>query len=188
MTAKAAAARKGDLHVEQWAIGKVLPYANNAKVHPDLQVGRLAESMRQFGFVNPCLVDAKGELIAGHGRILAAKSLGMKRVPVIQLGHLSEAQVRALRLADNSIAEGGSWNPDLLKVELIALKDASFDLSPLGLDDIALPELPGHFTDAEPKAPRSKSTIFVSVQNTAAERARKLIVAALDKAGITHNL
>lgn len=171
-----------------WPIQKVLPYAANAKVHPDHQVSQIAASMRQFGFVNPVLVDASGVVVAGHGRLLAAQLLDMKKVPVIQLGHLSDAQSKALRIADNSIASSGtSWNPDLLESELASLRAVNFDLEPLGLEHIELPEIDELVTSA-PRANRSKKTIFVSIKNEDVVRATKLMAAALDKARISHNL
>lgn len=174
--------------VEQWDIARVLPYAGNAKIHPDLQVSQLAASMRQFGFVNPVLVDAKGVLVAGHGRLLAAQSLGMGKIPVIKLGHLSDDQAKALRLADNSLPQGGRWNPDLLEAELAHLTAIKFDLEPLGLDNIELPEIEETLTQPAPRANRSKTTIFLSISNDQVVKARKVVAAALDKAKIPHNL
>ena len=96
-------AKKLTLKVEDWSIDRVLPYAKNARLHSPEQVAAISKSMAEFGFVNPCLIDAEGVLIAGHGRILSAKSLGMTTVPVIRLGHLTEIQARALRIADNQL-------------------------------------------------------------------------------------
>lgn len=176
------------LAIEMWPIKKVLPYAGNAKEHPELQIDQIASSIQQFGFVNPVLVDANGILIAGHGRILSAQKLGLKKIPVIQLGYLSEAQAKALRLADNVIPSKGTWNPDLVELELASLKSLNFDLQPLGLDNIEFPELDEEIIQPAPKANRSKTTIFVSILNQDVERARKVIIAALNKAHLTHNL
>lgn len=177
------------LAIEMWPIQKVLPYANNAKEHPEIQISQLASSISQFGFVNPVLVDASGVLIAGHGRILAANHLGLKKVPVIQLGHLDDNQAKALRLADNVIPSKGGWSPELLDLELAFLKSTNFDLEPLGLDDIHLPDLDDEpLPPAAPRANRSKTTIFCSVLNQDVEKARKTIKAALDKARIGHNV
>lgn len=181
-------ATDGAVKVEMWAIGKVLPYAANAKVHPEPQVDQIVASITKFGFVNPVLVDAKGVVVAGHGRLMAASKMGLKKVPVIRLGHLTEADAKALRIADNSIAEAGtSWDPDLLEAELSSLKALKFDLEPLGLHNIELPDLDEPVV-TPPRANRSKTTIFLSVRNADAEKARKAVVAALDKAGIVHNL
>lgn len=176
------------LAIEMWPIQKVLPYANNAKDHPDIQVGQLATSIKQFGFVNPVLVDATGVLIAGHARTLAANKLGLKKIPVIQLGYLSEAEAKALRLADNVIPSRGTWNTELVELELASLKALNFELEPLGLDAIEFPELDDPIPPAAPRANRSKTTIFISVLNQDVEKARKAIKAALDKAKIGHNI
>jgi hypothetical protein len=121
----------GQLTVESWPIEKVLPYAENARAHPKAQVSQLVKSIRQFGFANPLLVDADGVLIAGHGRLLAAAKLKLAEVPVIRLGHLSAAQARALRLADNRIALNSGWDETVLAAELAAVA-AEFDLGSLG--------------------------------------------------------
>jgi hypothetical protein len=176
------------LAIEMWPIKKVLPYANNARQHSDIQVAQLSNSMKKFGFVNPVLVDANGVLIAGHGRILAAQTVGLKKVPVIQLGYLTEVETKALRLADNAIPSRGTWNPELVEIELASLKALNFDLAPLGLDSIEFPELDEDIVQPPPRAQRSKTTIFVSVLNADVERARKVITSALDKAKISHNL
>lgn len=181
------AVKSTPLAIEMWPIQKVLPYANNAKEHPSAQVSKLAVSIKQFGFVNPVLVDATGVLIAGHGRIKAAHSIGMKKVPVIQLGNLTETEAKALRLADNTTAHA-PWNPDMVEIELASLKAMNFDLAPLGLDDIQFPELDEPLPPAAPRSPRNKTTVFVSVLNQDVERARKAIKAALDKAKINHNV
>lgn len=176
------------LAIEMWPIKKVLPYANNAKQHPDAQVSQLSESIKKFGFVNPVLVDAGGVLIAGHGRVAAAQHLGLKKIPVIQLGYLTEADAKALRLSDNAIADRGIWSPELVELELTTLRSLNFDLGPLGLDDIQFPELDEEIIPAPPRAPRNKTTIFVSVLNQDVEKARKAIRSALDRIKVSHNI
>lgn len=178
------------LNVEQWAISKLLPYATNAKVHPESQIDKIAASINRFGFVSPILVDAKGVVVAGHGRLAAAAKLKLKKVPVIKLGHLTEDEAKALRIADNSIAESGtSWNADMLEAELAALKAVSFDaLEPLGLDSIELPDLEDTPVMPPPRPNRNKTTIFLSVKNEDVEKARRAVVGALNKANISHNL
>lgn len=186
--AKPAPKENDILKVEMWPIGKVLPYASNAKVHPERQISEITASIKKFGFVNPVLVDAKGVVIAGHGRIIAARNIGFKKVPVIKLGHLTEDEAKALRIADNSIAiSGTSWDVELLEIELTSLRAVKFDLEPLGLDNIALPDIED-LPVQPPRPNRSKTTIFVSVLNQDTEKARKAIVVALDKARIAHNL
>ena len=114
-----------DLVVTNLPLAVLVPYAENARTHSDTQVGQIADSIREFGFVNPVLVDADGVLIAGHGRVLAAKRLGLATVPVLRLGHLSPAQARALRLPDMA-ALRARFVP-----ERAALPDATVHLTPL---------------------------------------------------------
>jgi DNA modification methylase len=115
-------------------IADLRPDPGNARTHPKKQIAQIAASIQAFGFVNPVLIDAKGVIIAGHGRLLAAKQLGLERVPTIALPHLTETQKRALRLADNRIAQNSGWDGELLRVELEALSapELSFDLKVLG--------------------------------------------------------
>jgi hypothetical protein len=177
------------MKVDQLPIARVLAYAGNAKRHPEMQVAQIKASIGQFGFTNPILVDAKGTVIAGHGRLQAAIEMGLKKVPVIKLSHLSEDQAKALRIADNSIAQAGtSWDPDMLEAELASLRAVKFDMEPLGLEAIELPELDDVITSAPPRANRSKTTIFLSIKNADAEKARKIVATALTKARIEHNL
>lgn len=129
------------LRIEQWKIGKVLPYAKNAREHPPEQVRQIAASIREFGFNQPVLVDDAGVLVAGHGRILAAQSLQMTTVPVIRLGHLTGMQAQAYRIADNRIALSAKWDEDLLARELSALTEADFNLDLLGFDGSELDRL-----------------------------------------------
>ena len=100
--------------IQQWPLERLRPYAKNAKTHGPDQVAKIAASMAEFGWTVPVLVSAEGEVIAGHGRILAAGELGLNQVPVIVLEHLSEAQRRAYRIADNKLTELGGWDDALL--------------------------------------------------------------------------
>jgi len=183
-------ARKSDsaIKVEMVGIESVNPYPSNAKTHSPEQVAMLQSSMSQFGFVNPILVDEQGTVIAGHGRLLAAEALGLEEVPVIRLKHLTPEQARALRIADNSIAQSGTgWDVDLLEAELATLRSLDFPLEPLGLDNIELPDIE-EVVPAAPRPNRSKTTIFISVKNEELVKARKVIAKALDAAKIGHNL
>jgi DNA modification methylase len=119
-----------------------VPYAENARTHSPSQVAQIAASIAEFGFVNPILVDADGVLIAGHGRVMAAKQLGLATVPVLRLGHLSPAQARALRLADNQIALNSGWDDALLAAEIARIRDeAVVDLDVLGFSGMELDRL-----------------------------------------------
>ena len=110
----------------------LIPYARNARTHSEAQVAQIAASIREFGFTNPILVDGARGVIAGHGRLLAARKLGLVEVPVIELAHLSEAQKRAYILADNRLALNAGWDQDLLRIELGALTLEGFDLGLTG--------------------------------------------------------
>ena len=119
--------------IEYWPLDRLLPYAANARTHSDHQVAQIAGSIAAFGFNVPCLVDEAGVLIAGHGRLLAARSLELETVPVIRLEHLSEAEARAFRLGDNRIAENAGWDGDILGDEFKWLRgEADFDLDVTG--------------------------------------------------------
>jgi DNA modification methylase len=128
-------------YIEMWLIEKLIPWAKNPRTHSDAQVAQIAGSIEEFGFNNPILVDTKAGIIAGHGRLLAAQKLGLEEVPVIVLDHLSEAQKRAYIIADNQLALNAGWNEDLLREELAALQEESFDVSLLGFEDEELARL-----------------------------------------------
>ena len=127
--------------IVNWAIEKLIPFARNARTHSDAQVAQIAASIAEFGFNNPILVDTKAGIIAGHGRLLAARKLGMTEVPVIVLDHLSEAQKRAYVIADNKLAENAGWDDEMLRIEIEALQEESFDVSLLGFEDVELARL-----------------------------------------------
>ena len=118
--------------VIQVDINSLSPYANNPRTHSDSQVDRLVQSLKQFGFVNPILTGDDGQIVAGHGRLMAAQVLGLTTVPVIRLSHLTEDQKRAYVIADNQLALNSGWDDDLLQKELAALGDNGFDLTVLG--------------------------------------------------------
>ena len=131
-----------DLVVSTLPVASLVPYAENARTHSPSQVTQIAASIAEFGFVNPVLVDAEGVLIAGHGRVMAAKQLGLATVPVLRLGHLSPAQTRALRLADNQIALNSGWDEALLAAEIARIRDeAVVDLDVLGFSGMELDRL-----------------------------------------------
>ena len=127
--------------VERWALDRLIPHARNSRTHSEDQVAQIAGSIAEFGFINPVLVGDDGVIVAGHGRVLAARKLGLPEVPVIVLGHLTPTQRRALMIADNRIAENAGWDETLLVAELAALKDEDVDLALLGFDDSDLDRL-----------------------------------------------
>ncbi|MEQ9260583.1 MAG: DNA methyltransferase [Roseovarius sp.] len=134
--------------IETWKLAKLQPYAKNAKTHGADQVAKIAASMAEFGWTVPCLVADDGELIAGHGRVLAATQLGLTEAPVIVLGHLTDAQRRAYRIADNKLAES-PWDEALLSAELNDLLAEDYDLSLIGFDDAELKALLAGEVDPE---------------------------------------
>ncbi len=123
----------GAKQIKWEAVDKLIPYAKNARTHSDEQVAQIAGSIKEFGFNNPVLVDKDNSVIAGHGRLMAARKLGMDKVPVVELDHLTESQRKAYVLADNRIALNSGWDTSMLSLELQDLKD-DIDLSLLGFD------------------------------------------------------
>lgn len=121
--------------IEMWPIDRLKPYERNARTHSAEQVAQLAASIVEFGFVNPILVDSHDGIIAGHGRLTAAKDLGMSEVPVVVLDHLSPRQRRAYIIADNKLALNAGWDASLLQEEIVGLNLEDFDLSVLGFDE-----------------------------------------------------
>jgi DNA modification methylase len=121
-----------DLQIAWRPLGELIPYARNPRTHTDAQVAQIAASIREFGWTNPVLVDGANGIIAGHGRVLAARKLGLEQVPVIELAHMSEAQRRAYVLADNQLALNAGWDEALLRLELADLSELGFDLGLIG--------------------------------------------------------
>jgi DNA modification methylase len=127
--------------VERWPLARLIPHARNARTHSEDQVAQIAGSIAEFGFVNPVLVGDDGVIVAGHGRVLAARKLGLADAPVIVLSHLTPTQRRALMIADNRIAENAGWDDAMLGAELAALRDEDVDLALLGFDDTDIDRL-----------------------------------------------
>ena len=154
------------MKIEQLKVDDLIPFINNSRTHSEEQVGQVAASIREFGFTNPILVDCDNGIIAGHGRLMAARKLGLESVPSIRLTHLSEAQKRAYVIADNKLALNAGWDEELLSLELGELKDIDFDLSLIGFseDELAglmVTELEDGLTDedAVPEAPETPTTV-----------------------------
>ena len=154
------------MQIEQLKVGDLIPYVNNSRTHSDEQVMQVASSIKEFGFTNPILIDDDGGIIAGHGRLMAAKKLGLVEVPCIRLGHLSEAQRKAYVIADNQLALNSGWDLDTLKLEIDRLGELDFDIELLGFDDDFLTSLmieePGEGLtdeDAVPEAPETPTTV-----------------------------
>ena len=132
MTKTAATTTKG-LSIGYVPVESLIPYARNARTHTSKQISQIAASIHEFGFNNPVLVDKDRGIIAGHGRVLAAKKLGMTEVPAIELSHMNDTQRRAYILADNKFAINAGWDDDLLRLELGELKD-DIDIELTGFD------------------------------------------------------
>jgi site-specific DNA-methyltransferase (adenine-specific) len=126
------------IKVVKMRVEDLIPYARNARTHNDEQITQIAASIREFGFMNPVLIDGDSNIIAGHGRVLAARKLGLEEVPCVIHDHLTETQRKAYILADNKLALNAGWDDDLLRLELCELVDLGFDmeLTGFGLDEI----------------------------------------------------
>ena len=122
------------LAIDYRPVASLIPFARNARTHSESQVALIAGSIREYGFTNPVLVDGESGIIAGHGRVLAARKLGLASVPVIELGHLSESQKRAYVLADNRLAEAAGWDKAMLALEAADLSELGVDLASLGFE------------------------------------------------------
>lgn len=127
--------------IERLPLDALIPYARNSRTHSAEQVAQVAASMREFGFTSPVLIDAQGGIIAGHGRVMAARQLGLPDVPCIRLPHLTEAQKRAYVIADNKLALNSGWDEDMLRLEIEDLQGMDFDLDLLGFSDDELAAL-----------------------------------------------
>jgi len=127
--------------LEAIQIDALIPYARNSRTHSDAQVAQIAASIKEFGFTNPVLIDGGGGIIAGHGRVLAARKLGLTDVPCIRLDHLTDAQKRAYVIADNRLALNSGWDTEMLKVEFADLQELGFDLELTGFDMDEIKEL-----------------------------------------------
>lgn len=115
-------------------VSDLIPYARNSRTHSDVQVNKIASSIKEFGFLNPVLIDKDNGIIAGHGRVMAAQKLGLKEVPVLQIGHLSDTQKRAYIIADNRLALDAGWDEEMLRVEFAELADNGFNLELTGFE------------------------------------------------------
>lgn len=116
------------------SVADLVPYARNSRTHSPQQVDKIAASIREFGFLNPIIVDGQNGIVAGHGRVMAAQKLGLASLPVIEAGHLTEAQKRAYVIADNRLALDAGWDMEMLRIEIGELRDLDFDLSLTGFN------------------------------------------------------
>ena len=160
----------------------LIPYAMNSRTHSEQQVSQIAASIKEFGFLNPIIVDGENGIIAGHGRVMAAKKLGMAEVPVAEAKHLSEAQKKAYVIADNRLALNAEWDAELLKAEINNLHLEDFDIELLGFDS---QELAIMFDDIpEPTLTEEKySEVFNVIVECADEQEQEKVFNRLDTEG-----
>lgn len=135
--------------IELWPLDKLVPYDRNPRTHSGEQIAQIAASIVEFGFLNPILVDSSSGIIAGHGRLQAAKQIGLVQVPVVVLDHLTEAQKRAYVIADNKLALNAGWDEDILRSEIELLSGEDFELSLLGFSDEELGDLLAETVESE---------------------------------------
>jgi ParB family transcriptional regulator, chromosome partitioning protein len=169
--------------IKHTSVNALVPFANNARTHSEQQVAQIAASIREFGFTNPVLTDGDNGIIAGHGRVLAAKLLGLETVPTIELAHLTKAQRKAYVIADNKLALNAGWDIETLKAELEGLKELDYDLGltgfskeemslmGMGVQEVGFPSLP------EGDKPEFQQMAF-TLHDTQAEK----VAAAMDAA------
>jgi hypothetical protein len=156
--------------IEMLKTEALIPYARNSRTHSEEQVAQIAGSIKEFGFTNPVLVGADNDIIAGHGRVMAARKMGLDEVPCIRLGHLTEAQKKAYVIADNKLALNAGWDDEMLKVEMRELEEMGFDLALTGFDEEEIGELLAEATEVgntdpddvpeEPETPVSAPRLF----------------------------
>ena len=128
-------------HMEMVAVEKLVPYVNNARTHSPEQINKLRSSLREFGFINPVIIDKDYGVIAGHGRLMAAKEEGITEVPCVLVDYLTEAQKKAYIIADNRFAQDAGWDEELLRIEIESLQAEAFDVSLTGFEDQEIADL-----------------------------------------------
>ena len=129
------------LRIEYRALDSLVPYERNPRAHSEEQIAQIAASIKEFGLTNPVLLDGENGVIAGHGRLAAARSLGLKIVPCIELGHLTPEWTRSYLVADNKIAQNGLWNEEFLRLELTELKELGANLELLGFNPMEIADI-----------------------------------------------
>jgi ParB-like chromosome segregation protein Spo0J len=174
--------------IKMISVDSLIPYAMNARTHSDGQITQIASSIKEFGFTSPILTDGDNGIIAGHGRLMAAKKLELEKVPCIELKHLSPTQKRALILADNKIALNSGWDEEMLKLELEALGD-DVEMTGFSVDELNL-IMKGWQSDIEipPEVDEddTQAKIVIKIDKEALQFAKETITNALDSAGIDY--
>jgi ParB-like chromosome segregation protein Spo0J len=192
---------KKNIHqIEQIELENLIPYARNSRTHTEAQVAQIAASIREFGFTNPVLIGKDNDIIAGHGRVLAARKLQLDKVPCLRLGHLTDIQKQAYVIADNRIALNAGWDEEMLKLELKELMEKGVDTEVLGFSDEEIAFMTSDGTLSETilseenaKTPKeqmedreekdSRQIIFVYAQND-----YNKVIEAIDQYASTHDL
>jgi ParB-like chromosome segregation protein Spo0J len=152
-------------------VADLIPYARNSRTHSEEQITQIAASIKEFGFLNPVIIDGENGIIAGHGRVMAAKKLGMTEVPCVEASHLTDAQRRAYIIADNKLALNAGWDYEILRVEFEELSETNFNLDLTGFDNQELLKILGEnfsFDDEEKKQisdAEDKFQLLVEYQN-----------------------
>jgi len=170
------------LNVKYRKVEDLIPYVNNSRKHSDEQVAQISASIKEFGWTNPILIDGTNSIIAGHGRLMAARKLKMDEVPTIELGHLTDTQRKALVIADNKLALNADWDNTLLTIELDDLLKDGFALDILGFDSIELAKL---FDVVEPDDIKEQSynEVFNIIVECKDEQEQEKIFNRLDSEG-----
>lgn len=170
------------MKIQEIEVEKLIPYARNSRTHSDEQVAQIAASIKEFGWTNPILVDGEAGIIAGHGRLAAARKLGLKKIPVIELSHLTPTQKKALIIADNKLALNAGWDNDMLALEFEELNIEGFDLELLGFDKIELGKLFDEEQEKELKE-ESYNEVFNVIVECKNEEEQEKIFNRLDTEG-----
>ena len=170
------------MKVIQKKVTELIPYVNNSRTHSDEQVAQIAASIKEFGWTNPILVDGDNGIIAGHGRLLAARKLGHKEVPTIEVSDLTDAQKRAYIIADNKLALNAGWDDEVLKLEIQQLSDLNFDLTLLGFDEVELAKMFDEVVDEEPEG-ENYQEVFNIIVECSNEAEQEKIFNRLDSEG-----
>lgn len=171
------------IQLEKLPLDQLVPYARNSRTHSDAQVAQISASIREFGWTNPVLIDASGTIVAGHGRVLAARKLGLDEVPCIRLGHLTPAQVRAYVIADNKLALNAGWDEKMLLSELEALREENVSLDITGFSDEEIAELMGVEEEKEKPEVEINAT-FEVVAECENEEHQQMVYNILNEKGI----
>ena len=171
------------MQIEHLALDALIPYARNARTHSDEQTAQIAGSIREFGFTNPVLIDGEGGIIAGHGRVMAARKLGLDNVPCIRLAHLTEAQKRAYVIADNRLALNAGWDDAMLALEMRDLMDEGYDVGLTGFDLGEIDKILAQVEETEmPTLPTGEKSPFQQMTFTLHDSQAEQVVRAMKAA------